>query len=260
MPEVLSVIVIAVAIATVLVYRFVRQKISDYIDKNRSRTQAEQYARMRRNTPPERSRAPVARPKATVNYAAILKQPTKLKQEPTALSPNYTRGSKLFRPEDFEPKDKPIRKTAAKKMYAEALRAARPNLSPKDVRYFTEGFGDSINVYLGTLEQELPTHILDDLQSELELLEIELYDEADDLTPEEIAVHNRTKQAIKNKRAEIKKFKDHLTFYTQKDLRYLLAAELNALIHKHPAPSYDVLIREAAQNHMAALHYTPSRP
>lgn len=76
MPEVLSVIVIAVAIATVLVYKFVRQKISDYIDKNRSRTQAEQYARMRRDTPPERSRVPVVRPKATVNYAAILKQPS----------------------------------------------------------------------------------------------------------------------------------------------------------------------------------------
>lgn len=145
-------------------------------------------------------------------------------------------------------------------MFADALQIARPNMSTSDLRMFKAGFAGSIETYLDMLEQESPDIELEDLKSDLEMLEFDLYDESDDeLDAEERAENTQTKAAIAAKKAEIKKMQGGASFYKQKDLRYLLAAELNQLVFKHPAPDYDALIHIAAQKHKAGLHSTPSR-
>lgn len=239
MEGIIAILILAAMVAIVVVLRLIKSKLGEHIAKHKAPQLAKKWAA---NSAPRKETPPI-------------------KPKPT-LPPKLTEGSKptLFQPEDLEPRDKPIRKTAAKKMYADALQVARPHLSAADIRIFKEGFAGDIETYLGMLEQQSPEIELEDLQNELEMLEFDLYDDPDDeLEPEELAENAKTRAAIAVKKAEIAGLKSSTSFYKQKDLRYLLAAELNQIVFRHPMPDHETLIRSAAQKHKAALHSTSSR-
>lgn len=240
--EGIIILMLAIAIGVVIALRLIKSKLNERIAKHKAQEIAKQWAANAANRAPRTAAVPI-KPKPAL--------PPKAQESKPA----------LLQPEDLEPRDKPIRKTAAKKMYADALQIARPHISTADLRMFKEGFAGSIETYLGMLEQESPDIELEDLKNDLEMLEFDLHDEDDEepLTTEELAENARIKAAIAARKAEIANLQGMAAFYKQKDLRYLLASEINQLVFGLPAPDYDVLISESAQKHKAALHSTPSR-
>lgn len=166
----------------------------------------------------------------------------------------------------IEPRHKPIGKVLARQIYKDTIKEARPDIKASKLRYLCRHFDDSIEIYLSQLEDLSPANELTDAENQLTILYDELPDEDDSenepLTATELQRAKEIKAEIQRQKSTLKELQHQMRFYRRKDLRFLLALELNNLLCPRlggSEVSYAQLIQAAAQEHAKALHSTPSR-